>query len=78
MCIRDSLLIDRIKLGEPDESGRRKPVIKEGSDFEIKADMVIKALGFDPEIYPIYLMQKNYKLLNGELSKQILIQCKQI
>ena len=25
---------------------------KEGSDFEIKADMVIKALGFDPEDLP--------------------------
>jgi len=48
----ESLLIDRIELGEPDESGRRKPVIKEGSDFEIKADMVIKALGFDPENLP--------------------------
>ncbi len=48
----ENLLIDQIKLGEPDESGRRKPVIKEGSDFEIKADMVIKALGFDPENLP--------------------------
>ena len=48
----ENLLVDRIKLGEPDESGRRKPVIKEGSDFEIKADMVIKALGFDPENLP--------------------------
>ena len=48
----ENLLIDRIKLGEPDDSGRRKPVIKEGSDFEIKADMVIKALGFDPENLP--------------------------
>ena len=48
----ENLLIDRIKLGEPDESGRRKPVIKEGSDFEIKVDMVIKALGFDPENLP--------------------------
>ena len=42
----------QMQLGEPDESGRRKPVIKEGSDFEIKADMVIKALGFDPENLP--------------------------
>ena len=48
----ENLLIDRIKLGEPDESGRRKPVIKEGSGFEIKVDMVIKALGFDPENLP--------------------------
>jgi len=47
-----SLVVDRIKLGEPDESGRRKPVIQENSEFEIKADIVIKALGFDPEELP--------------------------
>ena len=39
-------------MGEPDESGRRRPEVKKGSDFEIKADMVIKALGFDPEDLP--------------------------
>ena len=49
----ENLLVDQIKLGEPDESGRRKPEIKEGSAFEIKADMVIKALGFDPENLPL-------------------------
>ena len=48
----EKLNINKIELGEPDETGRRKPVIKEGSDFEIKADMVIKALGFDPEDLP--------------------------
>ena len=49
----ENLVVDQIKLGEPDESGRRRPEIKEGSDFEIKADMVIKALGFDPENLPL-------------------------
>ncbi len=49
----ENLLVDQIKLGEPDESGRRKPEIIEGSAFEIKADMVIKALGFDPENLPL-------------------------
>ena len=49
----ENLLVDKIKLGEPDESGRRRPEIKEGSEFEIKADMVIKALGFDPENLPL-------------------------
>jgi len=49
----ENLVVDQIKLGEPDESGRRKPEIKEGSEFEIKADMVIKALGFDPENLPL-------------------------
>tara|TARA_B100001057_G_scaffold492776_1_gene585885 strand:- start:2945 stop:4384 length:1440 start_codon:yes stop_codon:yes gene_type:complete len=48
----ENLVIDQIKLGKPDESGRRKPEVKEGSEFEIKADMVIKALGFDPEDLP--------------------------
>ena len=41
-----------MKLGEPDESGRRKPIEEKNSDFEIKADLVIKALGFDPENLP--------------------------
>ena len=49
----ENLVVDQIKLGEPDESGRRKPEIKEGSAFEIQADMVIKALGFDPENLPL-------------------------
>ena len=48
----DQLVVDQIKLGEPDESGRRKPEVKKGSSYEIKADMIIKALGFDPENLP--------------------------
>ena len=48
----ESLIVDKIQLGDPDESGRRRPEIKKGSNFEIKADMVIKALGFDPENLP--------------------------
>ena len=48
----ESLVVDRIKLGEPDDSGRRKPEIQKNSEFNIKADIVIKALGFDPENLP--------------------------
>ena len=48
----EKLIVDKIKLGEPDETGRRKPEIQSNSDFEVKADMVIKALGFDPEDLP--------------------------
>ena len=47
-----SLIVDKMKLGDPDESGRRKPIIQENSEFEIEADIVIKALGFDPEELP--------------------------
>ena len=49
----ENLVVDKIELGEPDESGRRKPNVKKDSEFEIKADMVIKALGFDPEDLPL-------------------------
>jgi len=48
----ENLIVDQIQLGDPDDSGRRRPKIKEGSEFKIKADMVIKALGFDPEDLP--------------------------
>jgi glutamate synthase (NADPH/NADH) small chain len=48
----EGLMVDKIKLGEPDDSGRRKPEIQKNSHFNIKADIVIKALGFDPENLP--------------------------
>ncbi len=34
----------RMKLGEPDASGRRRPVPQEGSEFELPCDLVISAL----------------------------------
>jgi formate dehydrogenase major subunit len=39
----------RMELGEPDASGRRRPVPVEGSDFLLEADAVIKAIGQDIE-----------------------------
>ncbi len=38
----------RMGLGEPDESGRRRPVAIEGSEFDIECDCVIMALGTSP------------------------------
>ena len=37
-----------MELGEPDASGRRRPIVKEGSDFELEMDCVIMALGTSP------------------------------
>ena len=37
-----------MELGEPDESGRRSPVEKAGSDFVVECDVVIMALGTSP------------------------------
>ncbi len=48
----ENLIVDRIQLGDPDDTGRRRPEVKKDSEFKIKADMVIKALGFDPENLP--------------------------
>ena len=48
----ESVEVNKIKLGEPDDSGRRKPEIINGSNYNIKADLVIKSLGFDPENLP--------------------------
>lgn len=38
----------RMELGEPDESGRRRPVQIEGSEFDIEVDAVIMSLGTSP------------------------------
>ena len=38
----------KMELGEPDASGRRKPVVVQGSDFVIDCDMVIMSLGTSP------------------------------
>jgi len=43
----------RMRLGEPDVSGRRAPEPDPGSEFRVDADLVIKALGFDPEELPV-------------------------
>ena len=54
----EAVEINKMKLGEPDSSGRRRPEIEFGSEYKLKADLVIKSLGFDPENLP--------KLFNAE------------
>jgi glutamate synthase (NADPH/NADH) small chain len=39
---------NRMGLGEPDSSGRRRPVVLEGSEFELDVDLVIVAVGVSP------------------------------
>ena len=43
-----SMTLRPMELGEPDESGRRRPVPKEGEDFNVEVDTVIMALGTNP------------------------------
>jgi len=42
----------RMRLGAPDASGRRAPEVDPGGAFQLQADLVIKALGFEPEDLP--------------------------
>jgi len=42
----------RIHLGLPDASGRQSPQIIPDSSYKLEADLVVKALGFDPEDLP--------------------------
>ena len=48
----EAIEVNKMKLGEPDSSGRRRPEIQQGSEYRIPADIVIKSLGFDPENLP--------------------------
>lgn len=51
----------KMKLGESDDSGRRKPIPVEGSNFTLKADMVIAAIG--QEIDTSFMTEKDRKIL---------------
>ena len=57
----EAVRCSKIHLGQPDATGRRVPEPIEGSDFDMKADMVIKALGFDPEDLPAMFNEPNLK-----------------
>ena len=42
------MVVRKMELGEPDASGRRRPVEVEGSDYTIDVDTVIMSLGTSP------------------------------
>ena len=48
----EAVEVTKMELGEADSSGRRKPVPIKNSEYKVDADIVIKALGFDPEDVP--------------------------
>jgi glutamate synthase (NADPH/NADH) small chain len=48
----EGVLVERMRLGAPDASGRQSPEVIEGADYLEDADLVIKALGFEPEDLP--------------------------
>jgi len=50
----------QMELGEPDDSGRRRPVPVEGSDFEFEADLIVYAIGTNAN--PIMGQTSNMRL----------------
>ncbi|MDP2061822.1 MAG: NAD(P)-dependent oxidoreductase [Phaeovulum sp.] len=46
------VLVQRMRLGPPDATGRQTPEVIEGADYLESADLVVQALGFEPENLP--------------------------
>ncbi len=51
------VMVQKMRLGQPDATGRQAPEVIEGADYVEDADLVIKALGFEPEDLPILFGQ---------------------
>jgi len=47
------VMVQKMRLGAPDATGRQAPEVIEGADYIEEADLVIKALGFEPEALPV-------------------------
>ncbi len=48
----DGVMVQKMRLGAPDASGRQSPEVIEGADYVEPADLVVQALGFEPEAIP--------------------------
>ncbi|MGA0539734.1 NAD(P)-dependent oxidoreductase [Neotabrizicola sp. VNH66] len=48
----EGVMVQKMRLGAPDSSGRQSPEVIEGADYVEPADLVVQALGFEPEDLP--------------------------
>jgi glutamate synthase (NADPH/NADH) small chain len=48
----EGVMVQKMRLGAPDATGRQTPEIIEGADYVEPADLVVQALGFEPEDLP--------------------------
>ncbi|WP_136644745.1 NAD(P)-dependent oxidoreductase [Tabrizicola sp. YIM 78059] len=48
----EGVIVQKMRLGAPDATGRQMPEVIEGADYVEPADLVIQALGFEPEDLP--------------------------
>jgi glutamate synthase (NADPH) small chain len=49
----EGVIVQRMRLGDPDASGRQSPEVIEDADYTEPADLVVQALGFEPENLPV-------------------------
>ena len=61
----------RMELGEPDSSGRRRPIPVPGSEYDLNVDQVIAAIGQIPDLSP-FVDEEDLTYQNGEQWKLIL------
>jgi len=60
----------RMKLGKPDESGRRRPIAIEGSEFTINTDMLIPSISQEPELDVLgmeELIHKKWRAIDADV-----------
>jgi glutamate synthase (NADPH) small chain len=58
------VMVQKMRLGAPDVSGRQSPEVIEGADYVEEADLVIKALGFEAEDLPALWQQPELEVTN--------------
>ncbi len=58
----EGVMVSRMRLGAPDATGRQMPELIEGADYVEEADLVIKALGFEPEDLPTLWDEKDLEV----------------
>ncbi|CAN1541422.1 GltD NADPH-dependent glutamate synthase beta chain and related oxidoreductases [Paracoccaceae bacterium] len=49
----DGVMVQKMRLGAPDATGRQSPEVIDGADYVEPADLVVQALGFEPEDLPL-------------------------
>ena len=61
-----SIVVQRMELGEPDDSGRRRPVPIEGDTYELKVDTMITAVSQKPDLAAVNSSELGDGWLNGD------------
>ena len=58
----EKVKIVKMQLGSPDETGRRNPEQIQNSEYEIQCDLIVEALGFDPENVPLMFNEPDLQI----------------